>query len=109
DPARAPADRTYTMFSGALLRILTEGDKAVGPILSLKEIGDLAREMIREEFAEEAVRPQVHVPDQRDGDVSLVPLFPNAALRVSLAAQVTAVASRVTSGEARMAALQVQV
>lgn len=79
EPSRAPQGLEHTMFSSALLRSLRTGDKQGGPRLSFSELGDLVREYIQETFHGTGVRPEVHSPDQREGDVANVPLFPNPA------------------------------
>jgi hypothetical protein len=79
EPSRAPQGLEHTMFSSALLRSLRTGDKQCGRLLTFSELGDLVRENIREVFPEDGVRPEVHSPDQREGDVANVPLFPNPA------------------------------
>jgi hypothetical protein len=79
------------MFTGALLQILKFGT-LVGPVeFSLADIGDLATALIREKYADEAVRPEVHTPEKKKGDVALIPLFPNAAMRVDATARLLAV------------------
>jgi hypothetical protein len=77
DPARAPAKAEYTMFSGALLDVLqTETAPAGGYRLSLRQLRDLAYDVIRHRYPNDAVRPEVHSPDQKDGDIAGISLFP---------------------------------
>lgn len=77
DPAKAPADLDRTMFTGALLSVLEEGDRASPPLLSLQDVGYLVRQRILQTFATEGVRPEVLVPEQRHGRVDEIPIFPN--------------------------------
>jgi hypothetical protein len=70
---------SHTTFSGALLSALHHGHGSLGPRLSLSELGDLVKEHIHETYPDTAVRPEVHSPDQREGDVADVPLFPNTS------------------------------
>jgi DNA-binding beta-propeller fold protein YncE len=86
DPSLAPVGQTRTMFSEGLIRSLRQGHPSLGPRLSLSELGDLVKLTIREEYADAGVRPEVLSPDQREGDVASVPLFPNAAWVVQQAA-----------------------
>jgi hypothetical protein len=79
DPSLAPVGRSHTMFSGALLSALHHGHGSLGPRLSLSELGDLVKAHIHETYPDTAVRPEVHSPDQREGDVADVPLFPNTS------------------------------
>ncbi len=45
--------------------------------LSLHEVADLMEETLDHLLAEKAPRPELHSPDQVDGDVADVPFFPN--------------------------------
>jgi hypothetical protein len=77
----APEGAKYTMFSGALIDILRQGVPRIETPLSLEQIGAQIKERIRELYPDDAVRPEVHSPDQRVEDIALVPVFPNAAMR----------------------------
>jgi hypothetical protein len=81
DPSSAPEGEAYTMFSGALLDVLYRGDPDFKVPLSLEELGTNTWARIREKYPLEGIRPSVLSPDQREGDIADVPLFPNAALR----------------------------
>src|SRR5579864_152213 len=83
DASIAPQGETRTMFSGALIEVLRNGHPNFGPRFSLRELGDAVRENLRDKYAERLVRPEVLSPDQRDGDVALIPLFPNPAYKSS--------------------------
>jgi hypothetical protein len=74
DVALAPASQTLTMFTGALLEVLK--GKPTAHRLTLKELHQLSTALIRDIFKDEAVRPQIHSPDQTQGDIATVPLFP---------------------------------
>jgi tetratricopeptide (TPR) repeat protein len=78
--AKAPRTHSYTMFSGALLEVLEKGAAGSPERLSLAAVGDLVEKHIRTTYRDLAVRPEVHSPDQRKGDIAKVPLFPNRAL-----------------------------
>lgn len=76
EPARAPAGETYTMFTGALLEAL-RGDDGPPRRLTLNQARDRAYAIMRERFRNDAVRPQVHSPDQSQGDIaSAIELLP---------------------------------
>lgn len=77
--AVVPAGAKRTMFSGCLLDVLDNGITEKGPLLTLNEIADQVRLLIAQRYPEENVRPEVHSPRQRVGDVAGFPLFPNAA------------------------------
>jgi tetratricopeptide (TPR) repeat protein len=65
------------MFSDGLLGALQHGHPSLGPRLSLSELGDLVKARLKESYPENWVRPEIHSPDQREGDVASVCLFPN--------------------------------
>jgi hypothetical protein len=79
--ARAPAHLSHTMFTGGLLAVLQHGDITAPAWLSLSDIQWLVRTHLEAKFANEAVLPQLHVPQQRMGRLDMVPLFPNPARR----------------------------
>jgi hypothetical protein len=83
DPSIAPEGEAYTMFSGALLDVLHRGYPNFKVPLSLEELGRNTWARIREKYPLEGVRPSVLSPDQREGDIAGIPLFPNAAPRAS--------------------------
>lgn len=85
DASLAPEGLGHTMFTGGLLAALKHGHPQLGSQLSLSELGDLVKARIRESYPDNWVRPEVHSPDQREGDVASVPLFPNLAYRASQA------------------------
>lgn len=75
DQALAPEAEEYTMFSGALLSVLRD-PPIPSDILSLHQLHGLVDDFIRKRFGEKAVRPEIHVPEQKQGDVATIPLFP---------------------------------
>ena len=77
----APEGERNTMFSGALLDVLRNGDAAIESALSLEDVGLKITELIRDRYDDRAVRPEVHSPDQREEDIARMPLFPNPANR----------------------------
>ena len=79
EPAKAPADLPFTMFTGGLLEVLRQGDPSAPAWLSLDDMQRLVRARLEARFGDKAVLPQVHAPQQRKGRVDLVPLFHNPA------------------------------
>jgi uncharacterized membrane protein len=79
DPSLVSKDFSRTMFTGALLIALKHGHPNLGDHISFSELGDLVKQVLRKEHPQDWVRPQVLSPDQREGDISRVPLFPNPA------------------------------
>ena len=77
EPAIALPGEKYTMFSTALLQILTEGVGEVTTAFTFHRLGNLLEWRIRERFGDEGVRPEVHSPDQCQGDIAQIPFFPN--------------------------------
>ena len=75
----APRGISHTMFSGALIKSLHDGHTGFGPQLSFNELADLVREHLRTDYPQDWVRPEVHSPDQVDGDIANIPIFPNLA------------------------------
>jgi serine/threonine protein kinase len=79
DASLSPASLSRTMFSNALLKVLSRGHPSLGSRLSLCELGDLIKVQIREDHPDTGVRPEIHSPDQREGDIAYLPVFPNPA------------------------------
>ncbi len=75
EEALAPEGEKDTMFSGAVLSVLQD-PQIPGTALSLHQLHGLVDNFIRNRFGETAVRPEIHVPEQRDGDIAALPLFP---------------------------------
>jgi hypothetical protein len=74
DEALAPEGEDYTMFSGCLLSVLRDPPVSVDA-LSLHQLHGLVDDLIRKRFGETAVRPEIHVPEQKQGDIAAIPLF----------------------------------
>jgi uncharacterized membrane protein len=81
EPALAPQGLDHTMFSDALIQALRKGRKSCPSRLSFSELGSLIGENLRTAYPDNWVRPEVHSPDQREGDIAHIPLFPNPAHR----------------------------
>jgi hypothetical protein len=79
DVTRAPRTARYTMFTGALLEALQRGVDRPQARISLHELYEEVREVLRRRETDDEGRPEFHVPSQRDGDVSRLPMFPNPA------------------------------
>jgi len=65
----APAGERYTMFSGAFLQCLKDGVSGGNHFLTFEDVGKRTQQIIREKFPNDAVRPELHVPDQHRGNV----------------------------------------
>ena len=81
--AVVPPNQKYTMFSGCLLDVLNHGIATAGPRLSIREIATQVQALIKQQYNGEGVRPEVHSPQQRFGDVADYPIFPNLAYRAA--------------------------
>jgi hypothetical protein len=77
--AVVPVGAKRTMFSGCLLDVLDNGIPEKGPLLTLEEVADQVRLLIAQRYPADGVRPEVHSPRQRFGDVASLPFFPNPA------------------------------
>jgi hypothetical protein len=73
----APPGERHTMFSGALLKCLHEGIPKGSQAMTLEDVGKAARKIIQDKYPIDAVRPELHVPEQARGNPAQVPLFPN--------------------------------
>lgn len=81
EAARAPEGERRTVFSDALVEVLTRGAKDLRYAMTLADVRDLAWEYIREKHRNvptNQVRPYLGSPDQTEGDIATkVLLFPN--------------------------------
>jgi hypothetical protein len=79
--SRATHGEPYTMFSGALLRVLEEGEKEGPEWFSLRTL----RKAVAKHIPVTGVFPVESSPVRHDGDQDIAdsPLFPNAARRLS--------------------------
>jgi ABC-type branched-subunit amino acid transport system substrate-binding protein len=87
-PSLISQDGTHTMFSKALLDALSRGDPRRQDSLSLHAIADLTEDVLNMMPEKNVPRPEVHSPDQVDGDVADVPFFPNLAVKGTEASQI---------------------
>jgi hypothetical protein len=85
DVSIAPKGERRTMFSGALLEVLNRGVVGAPALLSLEDVGNATTRYLQQHSPGNAVRPEVHVPDQRKGNVAKFGLFPNRALSSTVA------------------------
>ncbi|MBV9258806.1 MAG: hypothetical protein JO215_12400 [Ktedonobacteraceae bacterium] len=76
-PSLLLPDESCTMFSYALLDVLKNGDPYRSPLLSLRDIKELAEDRLATLPGINAPRPGLYSPDQSEGDVADIPLFPN--------------------------------
>jgi hypothetical protein len=79
-PSRLSPDGQYTMFSEALSHALRTGDPSRSGALTMRAVAELARDYLEKQYPGGAPRPEIHSPDQREGDVADVPFFPNPSL-----------------------------
>ena len=75
--AIAPTSENYTMFTGALLDVLKA--TPMTQLLTLEQLHQRTTTVILDRFGTTGVRPQIHKPDQKAGDIAAVPLFPGSA------------------------------
>ncbi|MGO8036140.1 caspase family protein [Rhizobium leguminosarum] len=84
DVAVTPKNARHTMFSEALLNALTGDTKRHGASLSFDDIRDEVDSFISARWRDQAVKPELHIPDQRKGDISRIAFFPNIFGRSAL-------------------------
>lgn len=83
--SKAPKFTRHTMFSGSLLQVLQQGSPDFPAKLTMADVDFLVRKNIKKVFEEDyAVRPELHSPNQKDGDLREVLLFPNSGKRSSI-------------------------
>src|SRR5207302_2714726 len=82
-PSLLLPDGSATMFSKALLEALATGNPYRQGPLSLQDVASLAEDVLRAMAPGEAPRPEVHSPDQSEGDIANLPFFPNPASRAA--------------------------
>lgn len=68
-----------TQFTESLIEVLRDGIPGAGELLTLRDMGDAVRDLVRGRFGLEAVDPEVHSPRQQGIDVANQPLFLNPA------------------------------
>jgi hypothetical protein len=83
DASLAPSKLSHTMFSDALIKSLRQGDPSLGPSFSVSELGALIKQYLRNEYQNSWVRPEVHSPDQREGNIADLAIFPNLAYQAA--------------------------
>jgi tetratricopeptide (TPR) repeat protein len=81
----------FTAFSGALLDVLINGVKGLGPFLSLADTRDEVYDRIQRQVRVQRTAPQVFAPSQPFGDLSRTGVFPNPAYVAVQAASPSAV------------------
>ena len=82
----SPRGEAHTLFSGALIEVLRTGERSGRFAFSLEDIGRKVKDLLRAKYPEDWVRPEVHSPDMREGNVAHIPIFPNPAFDAQLAA-----------------------
>lgn len=86
-PALAPLAWQYTMFGGALIEALRNGDQRIGPRMSMRDLEALCRAIIRKNSPDNYSRPELHVPRADEGDIANLKIFPNMAWEAQRAAE----------------------
>ena len=75
-------DTQYTEFSEALLQSLASGVVEKPGNMSLRTVGVLVQKSLSKE--RKKTKPELHSPDQREGDIAEMPFFPNPQTRLPL-------------------------
>lgn len=87
--ASAGGERQLTQFTDGLLSVLETGDASIGEAISLRRTHQLLRKVLRGRYGDDAVKPILVAPDDGDGGIAAVPIFPNAAEHVGTSARTT--------------------
>ena len=74
-PSRLLPNDSSTMFAKAFLDVLIQGTDSPQDLLTVREVMDATANLLKE--IEDAPQPEVHSPDQSEGDVADLPFFPN--------------------------------
>jgi hypothetical protein len=99
DVTRAPRAGRYTVFTGAVLDVLTRGTDSTQPKLSMYELYEQVRALLRNRETDDEGRPELHVPRQGEGDVSRLQVFPNAAYSRAAAGRLQGAVARAEAAE----------
>ena len=73
----SPPGQFHTMFSGALTEVLRNGEPSAQAAFSLDDVGRRVKDLLRKRHPDNWIRPELHCPDMRRGNVADVPIFPN--------------------------------
>jgi hypothetical protein len=75
--------KNYTMFSEALLHILTTEGLQLPFQLSLSDLEKHTKQFIKDKYSKEerGGLPELHSPEQRDGNIAEIPIFPRLHTR----------------------------
>jgi len=73
----SPSGQSHTLFSGALMEVLRNGERSGLIAFSLDDVGRRVKDLLRRRCPEDWIRPEVHSPDMREGNVAHIPIFPN--------------------------------
>lgn len=76
-PSRLSPDNQSTMFSEAVVHSLVNGNPKLPAYFSIEEVCSQARIYLTTKYENDAPIPEVHAPDQSEGNVAQFPLFPN--------------------------------
>jgi Caspase domain len=78
-PAIAPEGEPLTMFTGALINTVSTGVAGEKRELSFRDIVDAVRARIFDIYGSSGVAPEIHAPQQDEGDITFTPFFANRA------------------------------
>ncbi|GGK72437.1 tetratricopeptide repeat protein [Rufibacter glacialis] len=78
-PALIAPDGSTTMFTDGLISALVSGKRCYPDYMSLRTLAELTEQYLVDKYGGAAPKPEVHSPDQRQGDIAKIPFFPNKA------------------------------
>ncbi len=85
--ASAGGERQLTQFTDGLLSVLETEDTSIDEALSLRQTHQLLRTVLRGRYGDDAVKPILVAPDDRDGGIAAVPIFPKGVAPVGMPAR----------------------
>jgi len=100
--ASAKGKDSVTQFTDGLLAVLGEGEGSFGDDMSLRQVTLKLREVLEARYGEEMVHPVLVAPNDEEGGIAGVPLFPNPSRKGSVAtvaARVAAIFGDLAGGE----------
>lgn len=99
--ASAKGQDSVTQFTDGLLAVLSQGEASFGDDMSLREVTLKLREVLEARYGEEMVHPVLVAPNDEEGGIAGVPLFPNLSRRgpvATVAARVVAFVGDLSGG-----------
>lgn len=79
-PASFDESIGLTRFTHSLLSVLKTGDATEKGFMSFRRVAELTKKVLKQNFPAGHALPEIHIPSQKHGDVSINRIFPNPAI-----------------------------